>query len=316
MKKLQILTTIIFLSALAACSAYNQADFVQEYMVEAYVIADRALPNVRLSLTQEAFERFDFEQAAVSDALVQIALLDATGSVEREFEYTLSAPGIYRVVDQSYKAESGRTYQLVVETSDATLRSETTLPTSIRSSPPEEIPLVYQGEEQFAVEVAATSTTDRQTSFIFSVLASDVIEDNLTPFYASVFDDAAEEDDNFESNPDSVKNVNLSELAIVNSGIVNEANYEIQPNGNILIRLPWIAVAFYGSNTVVANSIDDNLLDFVRSQSVQLGGSTLAPGEIQNIINRIDGGIGIFGSMSTDTARVQILRNPLIDQQD
>jgi len=49
------------------------------------------------------------------------------------------------------------------------------------------------------------------------------------------------------------------------------------------------------------------MYDFLRSQSVQTGGSTLSPGEIQNIDYNVEGGIGIFGSMASDTIAVNIL---------
>ena len=46
----------------------------------------------------------------------------------------------------------------------------------------------------------------------------------------------------------------------------------------------------------MANAIDDNLYDFVRSQIIQQGGSTFAPGEIPNILERVNGAHGVFGS--------------------
>ena len=58
---------------------------------------------------------------------------------------------------------------------------------------------------------------------------------------------------------------------------------------------------------IVPSLIDQNLYDYIRSESVQLGGSTLSPGEIQNVLTPIIGGVGIFGSMSRDTARTLIL---------
>ena len=124
MNTLHKIFLLLVISVIGGCSAYNQVDFEQEYMVEAYVIADRTLPDVRLSLTQEAFQTYDFEQAAVSDALVQIELLDENSSVVRIFSYSNVAPGIYSVDDRSYKAESGSTYRLIVEAADATIQSE------------------------------------------------------------------------------------------------------------------------------------------------------------------------------------------------
>ena len=41
-----------------------------------------------------------------------------------------------------------------------------------------------------------------------------------------------------------------------------------------------VAIIFYGPNRIFANALDDNLYDYIRSQSIQQGGSTFSPGEI------------------------------------
>lgn len=282
----------------SSCSNYNQIEFEQELMVEAYLINNRTLPDVRLSLTQPVFEFYSFEEAAYSEAQVFIDLMSDNNQVEKTFNFELSEPGIYKALDTNYKVEAGKRYNLRVNSAEGNLTATSTVPTAFLSSNANNTEVIYQGSEQFEVSVTATSTQNRQTSFIFTVIADSVRAENLTPFYASVFDDDDEAD--------------LAEFGLISSPIINEANYEVQNDGNILIRLPWISVAFYGQNTIVANSLDDNLFDFVRSQSVQLGGGALAPGEIQNIINRVEGGIGIFGSITSDTSRVNVLRNPLL----
>jgi hypothetical protein len=307
-----ILPLFLALICIQACEVYEQVDFEPQLMVEAYMIHRNPLPEVRLSNTQPVFETYRFADAAVSDAIVEIALLKKNGEDSLSFAYRNVEPGIYQPLNRAYRAWAGNTYELRVRAGQGRLSAQTTIPRAFLSSQPILSEVVYQGTEQFDVEVTPTSSAERQTIYIFTVIASDAQQENLTPFYASIFENALEDDEDFEQNPDSVRQENLRELSVINSNIVNEANYQIQSNGRIRIRLPWIAIAFYGPNTVVANSIDDNLYDFVRSQDVQLGGSTLAPGEIQDVIMHVEGGIGIFGSMSTDTTRVLVVPNPLI----
>ena len=88
----------------------------------------------------------------------------------------------------------------------------------------------------------------------------------------------------------------LEDVLVVESPPINEGNYEIQSDNTIDVKLPWLAVAFYGPTRTYISAIDQNLYDFIRSQDVQQGGSTLAPGEIPNVINRVDGATGLFGS--------------------
>lgn len=289
-----LLTFLILFSGIAACSTYNQESFEEEIVVEAYLIAQRPLPEVRVSKTAPVFEAYSFEDKAINNAMVIIQELTDQNAVDREFAFQLKESGIYAPSDQSYKVKEQQRYRLIVQTDIGVASSITTVPKQFSSTPPTSNEIVYQGAEQFEVAVTPTSTPERQTSFIFSVLSEDAEFGNLTPFYASILEDDDE--------------TTLEDLILVSSPIINEANYDPIDDGNfILIRLPWISVAFYGANQVIASSLDNNLFDFVRSQSVQLGGGALAPGEIQNIINRIDGGIGIFGSMTTDTTRVIII---------
>lgn len=71
---------------------------------------------------------------------------------------------------------------------------------------------------------------------------------------------------------------------------------------------PGLAISFYGPNRIIANAIDDNLYDFVRSQSIQQGGSTFSPGEIPNPLERIVGAHGVFGSYARISHEFFVLR--------
>ena len=105
-----------------------------------------------------------------------------------------------------------------------------------------------------------------------------------------IFEHAVEDDD-----------TDIDEFFNNSSGLINEGNFEINDDQTILLRFPWIGVAFFGENAVVINSVDSNLADLARSEELQLGGSTLPPGEIPNLIYNVEGGIGVFGSIASDT---------------
>src|SRR5699024_8929696 len=152
----------------------------------------------------------------------------------------------------------------------------------------------YQSDEQLKIVIRGENErAGRQSYFVFTVEAVTPSPNNLTPFYKSLVEEQDADIKNFYVN---------------SSGIVNEENYEENSDGTLALRLPWIGVAFYGENDVVANTIDDNMYDFLRYQGVQGGGSTLPPGEIQNIKYNVEGGIGVFGSMASDTILVIIER--------
>ncbi|PKD44755.1 DUF4249 family protein [Rhodohalobacter barkolensis] len=297
MKKYFIITVILFLS-ITACESYNQDDYQEYIVVEGYVTAGQSLPEIRLSTTQVADSLYDFENSAIDNAIVQITLLDEDGETEELFEYVqiTGQRGIYEPIVQSYRVEPRRTYKLDVVFTDRPdqISATTTVPDQVEviNEVPESV--VYQSDEQLEIVLAETLPTRDQNVFVFNTISLEPAIENLTPFYLSVVED---EDD-----------VDINEYVRNSSGLINEGNFDPLPDGTILLRFPWIGVAFFGENLVVTLSVDKNLSDVIRSQEVQLGGSTLSPGEIPNLLYNIEGGIGVFGSLTADTIQTNFSR--------
>ncbi len=61
-------------------------------------------------------------------------------------------------------------------------------------------------------------------------------------------------------------------------------------------------------NYYIANALDDNLYDYIRSQSIQQGGSTFSPGEIPNPLEHVVGAHGTFGSYARISFDLFVLR--------
>ncbi|HYE57643.1 MAG TPA: DUF4249 domain-containing protein, partial [Rhodothermales bacterium] len=107
---------------------------------------------------------------------------------------------------------------------------------------------------------------------------------------------------------DEDRDFTLDDLRLSSSPLLNEANYERNPDGTLTIRLPWIAVVFYGPNRLTVSAVDDNLNDFLRSANVQQGGGTSSPGEILNILDHVENGTGVFGSYARVSRDVFVAR--------
>ncbi|MDZ7757598.1 DUF4249 family protein [Rhodohalobacter sp.] len=283
---------------LFGCESYDQDDYREYIVVEGYAIAEQPLPDIRLSTTAPADAEYSFEDNFIRNAIVLVTLLDENGEPEEVFEYAESTeePGIYTALIQSYQVEELRTYKLdiVFNDRDDQISATTTVPDQVDVV--NEIPesVVYQSENQLEIVLAEPQQTGDQNIFVFNTISLEPAIDNLTPFYLSIIED--EED------------VDINEYVRNSSGLINEGNFDPLPDGNILLRFPWIGVAFYGENLVVTLSVDKNLSDVIRSQDVQLGGSTLSPGEIPNLLYNIEGGIGVFGSLSADTIQTRFNR--------
>lgn len=295
MKRISLFLFSLILISLYGCDIYEQDDYTEFVVLEAYAIANRALPDVRLSNTIPAMEEYNFTDAALTEASVTVSLLNKDGSVQQDFEYRQQAAGVYRSLDRNHLVEAGRTYRIDITFSDRQdiLSARTTVPRQFEILSDVAESYVYQSENQLELLLTATESDARQNIYVFNTLAREPSIENLTPFYK----DAVENRD-----------AELTEFLNNSSGLINEGNFEILEEQTIQLRFPWIGVAFFGENAVVTNSVDQNLADLVRSEELQLGGSTLPPGEIPNLIYNVEGGIGVFGSIATDTVITRFVR--------
>lgn len=300
MKKVSITGfAILFLLLFSSCDIYEQDEYRELIVLEAYAIAGRPLPDVRISRTLPIADEYSFNEAAITSAAVVITVTNSEGSENGSFSYFQQRQGVYRANDRNYRVEAGSTYRIDVQFQDRPdqLRAITTVPAQFEILSEVKDSYVYQSEDQLEILLTATESDARQNIYVFNTLTREPSVDNLTPFYQDAV-----------VNGDS----ELQEFFDNSSGLINEGNFTINDDQTILLRFPWIGVAFYGENAVVTNSVDQNLSDLVRSEELQLGGSTLPPGEIPNLIYNVEGGIGVFGSMVTDTIVTRFARN----QQD
>src|SRR5699024_8182339 len=295
MKKLLI--SFIILILFTSCDWYEQDEYEEFYVVEAYLIADNYLPTVLLSTTSPVEEEYHFDENAIKNAAVEIRLLHADSTVKRRYNYKLKKPGIYIPINRE-KVQDQQLYQLLVRFQDGhTIEAKTYVPKnfSISNTMQLDKDYVYQGSKKIKVSTTLSDyITGRQAYYIFNVKAVEPDSTRLTPFYNDIVMEKEVSIKNFYNN---------------SSGIINQDNYEVHQNQSITLTLPWISVAFFGENNLILNAIDDNLYDFIRTGETQTDSPTLSPGEIQNTRYHISGGIGIFGSLARDTNHVTILRS-------
>ena len=255
------------------------------------------MPPVGVSTTVAVNQSFNFSDQAVGGATVKIQLLDDSGNPQKTYNYYMYAKGFYLPKNGGI-VQSMRKYRLIVTVPgyQDTIEASAIVPRSFKTvnNPPDSV--VYQSGDGIKLQVTPSYYPGRQTEYIASTVAQGTLDSTrLTPFYADIFSRNS-------SNQ-------LSDYQVNNSNIINAKNFTVNSDSTITINFPWIGIAYYGSNSLVLNAIDDNVYDFVRSQSVQTGGNTLPPGQIQNAIMHVKGGIGIFGAMATDTVNVYIKRN-------
>ncbi len=290
--KLMLTSVLLFVVTIAGCDFAKNEDELQ-YVVEAYLEANSELPPIALTRSQPVNDVYDFTSALVQDASVTVQRLDTNGNVEVEVPYVFDEETGRYLPSVVSPVVPGKTFRFRADIGGDIVSSETIIPGEFELLSTNTDVVTYQGPVQYEVTVSESAYPGRQVIFIFSTVASDVRLDNLVPLAAEFID--GDEDA-------------LDDVRILDSAPLNEANFDDNMNGTLSIKLPWLAVAFYGENEIWVSAIDDNLFDIIRSQNIQQGGSTFAPGEIPNIIDRVDGGTGIFGSYARVTATVTINR--------
>ena len=299
---------VLLASALVVLAAVGGCDTVSpeptsEVVVEAYLIADEPLPGVRLTRSVAASDRFTPADAAVRGADVAIQQLNDAGAVAATYPYEESdSLSVYQPVDEAPTVQPQTRYRLQVRTTEgATVQAETTVPGRIDVLRVANTDVTYQGGVQPQFVIRPARGTTRPSTYAFAITAQldfdatsdEALAEALTPFYADVYD------------PDET---DIAEFERVASPLINEASFTFNDDGTITLDVPWIGFAFYGANTVTINAPDENYYDLVRTQDAQQGG--LAPGEIPNVIDRVEGGTGIFGSLSRAGTTITVRRPP------
>lgn len=289
------LLLLVLIPLVSSCDVTGQDDYQELVVIESYLVAGRALPELKISSTVAADAFFNPEESVLRGAVAEVSLLDENRNPLETIPYLFDSDQNRYLPQREHIVLERRLYRLDVRFTDRSevIQAITRVPDQVRvvGDVPEAV--VYQSEEQLEITISEPSQTDGQNVFVFSSIALEPFEENLTPFYKASFDN---------------DNIELEDVIINSSGLLNEGNFDINPDGTITLRFPWLGVAFYGDTEVVTTAVDRNLADLVRSQEVQLGGSTLSPGEIPNLIYRIDGGIGVFGSITSDTVRTRFER--------
>ncbi len=305
-RRLGTAAMIVAMLILSACDTTTPSNHEAELVVEGYLVAGEPLPPIWLTQSQDIDTDWSDTQSAVSTASVRLELLAADDSVEDVFPYqrTFEAPGKF-VSSGEHDVLPSRRYRLVAEAPGLpSISSVTRVPEAFEILEVSHSTIEYLDPEQFSYLVTQSQFDDRQSIFVFTIAHDEPDADLLVPAYVELVFDQEERD---SGEPLVLDEEDRLELQRFTSPPINEANYDILPDGTLRVRLPWFAIIFYGENEITMSVLDDNLYDFQRYQQVQQNGGLLSPGEISNVLDPIEGGAGIFGSMARVSSRVTVI---------
>ena len=118
------------------CEDPAPKDYIQTTVVEALLIVDRPIQNIRITKTLPLYEQYDYNNAIISDAKVFIYEIDENEQ-EQEFELVFRPSEIlgkasYYFPDTNYTVKRNTKYNLIIILPDGTnVTGTTTTPDSI-----------------------------------------------------------------------------------------------------------------------------------------------------------------------------------------
>ena len=321
---LRRLPLLLLALSLGACDGFNDDDFEADVVVSAFLGANEPFPTVSVTQTSPFLEVYDRAAAGLEGAAVTVTLLDPDGADESAVRYRPGPDrGVYVPADTATTVLPQRTYRLEVAVEGRRITATTTVPPAISIVGDPEQSVVYGDGAGPGVRVTqSTQPGGRQAAFVGSTRAlgpsefEEVVVDGETryrsvpgtgalptPIYQRFLDCEPEDGGTLlcEENP-------LQDDAVVGtSPVINEASYIDLEDGTILVQIPFIAFGYYGPYRLSLVSLDPAFQAFVQTQAVQLGGTTLSPGEIPNVTTNVEGGLGVFGSFARVVSRTTIL---------
>lgn len=323
------LIAVVALATLAGCDSTTLGSTEEQVVVSSVLIGGQPLPDVELSLTRPLGAVFDPQEARVTNAEVRVSLLDASGEVEESTDYVYLGGIIASYTPASERPPivlPGRTYRLDVAIPGSPARrltATTTVPETIEVVEPPADEVAYQSGQGPAFVLSRSAPEDRKVVFLITVRSDDpldferVVVDGDT-LYRSIPESGfgpvpllvAFANCTVDSSERLLCDQDLVDFNGGSSPLLNQDSYIDLGNGTIQVNIPWLAFGFYGPANVNLVRLDDALIDFLETQTLQFAPTTLSPGEIPNIITNVDGGLGVFGSVAQ--VRVQTTVTPAV----
>jgi len=291
---------VLAIAVLSACDSAGLDEFVPEVSVSAVLIANEPLPRIRLALTGPTNEPYDEIERSINDAQVLLQWIQDNGTtVDLPYELVGNAIGVYKYVNSqdSVLVEGGGTYRFEATVPGFTepVTAETIVPDAFSVAAPPPDTMYYQVGASPRLDITPTTYPGRQNIYVFNVRAMDPENFPLTPFAADLVRD---------------RDVDPVDLYEGNSPLLNESNYEVNPDGTVRISIIWLAFNFYGPQRFLITAVDDALVNFIQSQTIQFLPTTLSPGEIPNVVSNVENGVGVFGSVAQATTTSFLAQAP------
>ncbi len=308
---------VAFAPGAGGCDSLSPGDYEEQVVVSAVLVAGRPLPPIILTRTSPIDEVYEPDRLRIAGATITVSLLAADGAVEAAYAYVQNGDLLYLPVNaREAVVQGGRRYRFeaAVPGFPEPVRAETLVPTAFEVVEAPSDTLAYQdaAEPQGpGVRVTPSLFGDRPTAYLFSVraLAPDSFALDAEGNYTRTFQPGRFGLTPFADDLVADRDVDPGDFVTGSSPILNESDSQQNPDGTLTIRVPWLAVSYYGPQRFTATALDDALVDFLQSQAIQFIPTTTSPGEIPEVVTNVENGLGVFGAVAQVEAEA-FIREP------
>lgn len=264
-------------------------------VVDAILVVGKRFGDIYLSQTISPEEPFSRARAGIEGATVEVE-----GGGELIPFISVSAPGGRYVTNAPYTVLASTMYQLTATLPDGrVVRATTTTPAHIDVN--EWVLLndagsVVQRLKTFA-EDADTVYAQPENQLIYTqgILAAQLVDQSSAGYQIGLI--SLDIDSPLLIDADFLEEEDLDNFTRVNSS--PPLDYEAT------LRIPWLAIYYEGRYNLRVVSLDRNWFDIVRTDPVLGAGGFGFGGEAGDATTRpifhVEGGIGVFGSVSSDS---------------
>lgn len=273
MKRLTTYFALLLIASgiIAGCDGAIDSAYEEELVISAFLFAGERLDSVILERTTPFGVRIDDDAIAVEGAAITITSNGET------FTLLPIAGRKGRYYLPEHVIEGGRRYDIEVRAGQHTLTSSTVVPMPIRyiglndSLPPSRVLyLDTNNYGQFVYSLKAGPVHSTHTQYLMQVTSLDVRDENKI------------------RNPPPGPPVDTSASS-------RYSFFRTAPDFRIVPSL----ISHFGRNTIAIHALDTNWFDYHR---MVIG----TRGNYQPSLNRVRGGLGVFGSSARDTVTVLI----------
>jgi hypothetical protein len=286
-----------------ACSTEREDDElfapggVGVLVVDALLVVGQPFGDIYISETVAPDEPFSRENAGVDGATVTV---EGGGSVVPFWNVTGSTPGHYAPQSSIDTVAASTTYNFTATLPDGrVLRASTTTPAHIDVSE-----WVLLDDDDSVLQTLATFEEDADTvyyqpenqlTYSQDILAARVTDQATAGYQIGLV--SLDLGSPLLIDADFLEEEDLDDFERINSS--PPLNYEAT------LRIPWLAIYYEGRYNLRVVALDRNWFDIVRTDPTLGAGGFGFGGEVGDTSTRpifhVEGGIGVFGSVSSDS---------------